>query len=112
MSSNARIRDDLFKFPCVSFWVGVVKIRNNLTDLAASEQMLLRGDKECDKRLLFGQEHSGKTIIEEAFMPEAVPAPIGCQNAFGCHLIEVVRIDLIELLARDRQLLRSCHLLG
>ena len=48
-------------------------------------------------------------IVEEALVSEPVAASVEGEDAFRRHLIQVFRVDRVELLAGDRELLCARH---
>ena len=52
-----------------------------------------------------------EAIVEETLVPESIPSTIEGKNSFRGHLIQVPRINPVQLLTRDGELLCARHLL-
>src|ERR1035441_1007859 len=83
--------------------VGFPQVYKNLTHLGTTEQMLFSCGEKVSNRKILNCKLTRKAIVKKAFMPETISPPVKGENAFRCHLRNVIGWYGVQLLFRDEQ---------
>ena len=99
--ANVIVRKQLADFGQIPLPVRVTEVDEDLPDLRATEQMLLRGLEEGRERLPAADESSCETVVEEALVTESVAASVEGQDTLGGHSSQVFRRTSVQFFSGD-----------